>query len=46
MRGLKERFNLDKIKGNLIGSQVWKSMFRHGYEDTPRNRGRGPTSFR
>ena len=35
---IKERFNLDQMKRNIVDSQVWRSMFRHGYEDTPRNR--------
>jgi quinol-cytochrome oxidoreductase complex cytochrome b subunit len=29
---------LDKIKNDIVESHVWKSIFRHGYEDTPRNR--------
>ena len=29
---------LEKIKNDVVESQVWKSIFRHGYEDTPRNR--------
>ena len=29
---------LDKIKSDIVESHVWKSIFRHGYEDTPRNR--------
>ncbi len=28
----------NKIKDGLMKSQVWKSIFRHSYEDTPRNR--------
>ena len=28
----------DKMKDGMVKSQVWKSMFRHGYEDSPRNR--------
>src|SRR3990170_2875902 len=28
----------DKIKNDIVESQVWKAIFRHGYEDTPRNR--------
>ena len=38
MLSLKERLNLDQVKKNVLDSQVWRSMFRHGYEDTPRNR--------
>ena len=26
------------IKRQITESQVWQSIFRHGYEDTPRNR--------
>jgi len=29
---------IDKIKSDIVESHVWKSIFRHGYEDTPRNR--------
>src|SRR2546422_7589457 len=29
---------LDKIKNDIVESHVWKAIFRHGYEDTPRNR--------
>ena len=29
---------LDKIKSDIVESHVWKSIFRHGYDDTPRNR--------
>ena len=29
---------LDKIKNDIVESHVWKSIFRHGYDDTPRNR--------
>ena len=29
---------LDKIKSDIVESHVWKAIFRHGYEDTPRNR--------
>ena len=29
---------LEEIKKDIVESQVWKSIFRHGYEDTPRNR--------
>ncbi|MEK6711659.1 MAG: cytochrome B6, partial [Nitrospinota bacterium] len=38
MPSLKERFSLDQVKRSIFDSQVWRSMFRHGYEDTPRNR--------
>ena len=29
---------IDKMKDGMLKSQVWKSMFRHSYEDSPRNR--------
>src|SRR6187399_2893359 len=29
---------LEKIKNDIVESHVWKAIFRHGYEDTPRNR--------
>ena len=29
---------LNKMKDSVTKSQVWKSVFRHGYEDNPRNR--------
>ena len=29
---------LEKIKNDIVESQVWKAIFRHGYDDTPRNR--------
>jgi|TARA_R110002126_G_scaffold5414_4_gene28617 quinol-cytochrome oxidoreductase complex cytochrome b subunit len=29
---------MDKILSYITGSQIWKSIFRHGYPDTPRNR--------
>ena len=29
---------LEKIKTDIVESHVWKSIFRHGYDDTPRNR--------
>src|SRR3989304_3786084 len=29
---------LKALKRQIVESQVWTSMFRHGYEDTPRNR--------
>src|SRR5947207_15945810 len=29
---------LDKIKSDIVESHVWRAIFRHGYEDTPRNR--------
>ncbi|MFQ5895052.1 MAG: cytochrome b N-terminal domain-containing protein [Nitrospinota bacterium] len=42
MAGLKERFkpriDTERIKRGIFESQVWRSAFRHGYEDTPRNR--------
>src|SRR5213596_2440881 len=28
----------DEIKRQITESQVWQSIFRHGYDDTPRNR--------
>src|SRR5712671_2851096 len=28
----------DEIKQQITESQVWQSIFRHGYDDTPRNR--------
>src|SRR5919206_1493786 len=28
----------EDIKKDITESQVWKAIFRHGYEDTPRNR--------
>src|SRR5207237_6362157 len=28
----------DEIKEQVTESEVWKSIFRHGYDDTPRNR--------
>ena len=28
----------DQVKQQLTESQVWQSIFRHGYDDTPRNR--------
>ena len=28
----------DEVKRQIMESQVWQSIFRHGYEDTPRNR--------
>jgi len=33
-----EKTTLEKIKDDIVESHVWKSIFRHGYEDTPRNR--------
>ena len=30
--------NWERFKQQIVESQVWRSMFRHGYEDTPRNR--------
>ena len=29
---------LDEVKKQILNSQIWKSIFRHGYDDTPRNR--------
>jgi quinol-cytochrome oxidoreductase complex cytochrome b subunit len=29
---------LEKIKNDIVESHVWKAIFRHGYDDTPRNR--------
>ena len=29
---------LDELKEQIVESPIWRSMFRHGYEDTPRNR--------
>ena len=28
----------DEIQKVILDSQIWKSSFRHGYADTPRNR--------
>src|SRR5437773_21388 len=28
----------EEIKRDIVESHVWKAIFRHGYEDTPRNR--------
>src|SRR5438046_3123786 len=28
----------DELKRQVMESQAWQSIFRHGYEDTPRNR--------
>src|SRR5262245_8014658 len=28
----------DDIKTQITETQVWRSVFRHGYDDTPRNR--------
>ena len=28
----------DEIQKGILDSQIWKSSFRHGYADTPRNR--------
>jgi quinol-cytochrome oxidoreductase complex cytochrome b subunit len=30
--------NKTPIKEKIVNSQVWRSVFRHGYADTPRNR--------
>ena len=29
---------MDKVLAYITGTQIWKSIFRHGYPDTPRNR--------
>ena len=29
---------LEDLKRDIVESQVWKAIFRHGYDDTPRNR--------
>ena len=29
---------MDKLLAYLTSTQLWKSLFRHGYPDTPRNR--------
>jgi len=29
---------LEDLKREIVENQVWKAIFRHGYEDTPRNR--------
>lgn len=29
---------INKMRDSLLKSQVWKSMFRHDYEDSQRNR--------
>lgn len=29
---------LDQLKNQVVKSDIWKSVFRHGYADTPRNR--------
>ena len=29
---------MDKLLAYVTGTQLWKSLFRHGYPDTPRNR--------
>lgn len=28
----------EELKEDITESQVWRAIFRHGYEDTPRNR--------
>ncbi|HIE79205.1 MAG TPA: cytochrome B6, partial [Nitrospinaceae bacterium] len=28
----------EEIQKGILDSQIWKSSFRHGYADTPRNR--------
>ncbi len=35
---LPERSDFEEMKQQIVESQVWRSIFRHGYEDTPRNR--------
>ena len=35
---------LEKIKNDIVESQVWKAIFRHGYDDTPRNRALSATA--
>jgi len=30
--------DFEEMKQQIVKSQVWRSIFRHGYEDTPRNR--------
>ena len=30
--------NLEQLKKDIVESHVWRAIFRHGYEDTPRNR--------
>ena len=32
------KFDWNETKRQIIESQAWQSIFRHGYEDTPRNR--------
>lgn len=33
-----KRINIKELCQQVVQSQVWRSMFRHGYDDTPRNR--------
>jgi quinol-cytochrome oxidoreductase complex cytochrome b subunit len=35
---MKRKPSVDTIKKEVSSTQVWKSIFRHGYPDTPRNR--------
>ena len=35
---MKLKFNASEIARTLRMSQIWRSIFRHGYQDTPRNR--------
>jgi len=32
--------NKQSLKDKIVASQAWKSLFRHGFEDTPQNRGK------
>ena len=32
------KFDWNETKRQITESQAWQSIFRHGYEDTPRNR--------
>jgi quinol-cytochrome oxidoreductase complex cytochrome b subunit len=32
------KFDWEETKRQIVESQAWQSIFRHGYEDTPRNR--------
>jgi len=32
------KFDWNETKRQIVESQAWQSIFRHGYEDTPRNR--------
>jgi quinol-cytochrome oxidoreductase complex cytochrome b subunit len=33
-----KQLNWKDLQEKVVSSQVWRSMFRHGYDDTPRNR--------